>query len=30
MKRVADYEIVIVGAAIAGLTLACHLMGKGL
>ncbi len=30
MNRVADYEVVIVGAAIAGLTLACYLMNKGL
>lgn len=30
MSRVADYDIVIVGAAIAGLTLACHLVDKGL
>ena len=30
MNRVADYDVVIVGAAIAGLTLACHLMDSGL
>lgn len=30
MNRVADYDVVIVGAAVAGLTLACHLRDKGL
>jgi 2-octaprenylphenol hydroxylase len=30
MKKSSDYDIVIVGAGIAGLTLACYLMDKGL